>query len=488
MSRYEKLADNIAQRIRAGSLKANDRLPSVRELKSQMGISASTVFSAYYLLEAQGLVEARQRSGYFVRARAEVPANELSASKPVLRSMSVDVSSLVFQVLAQARERDMVPLGSAFPSPELFPLEQLAAGLTRALKRMDPWQTVEDLSPGNALLRHQISLRYGSVGMDIPASELVITSGAMEALNLALESVTQPGDVVAIETPTFYAALQALERRGLRAVEVETHPRTGVDLGSLARVIDQHPVKACWFMPTFQNPMGCTMSDAAKEQLVTMLTARAIPLIEDDVYGELAHGPRRPPPAKAWDRAGWVLHCSSFSKSLAPGYRIGWVAGGRFAATLGRNKLMSSLATALPSQLALQEYLQHKSFDRHLRALRHSLSRQQAACLRLVEQYFPAGTRVTRPEGGYFLWLALPEGVDTLALHQDALRLGIGIAPGHLFSADRRYTRHLRINYGHLDDPRLEGAIRSLGDLANAQLGSAAGKSGPSFEGHSSKP
>jgi DNA-binding transcriptional MocR family regulator len=474
MNRYEKLADNIAQRIRAGSLKANDRLPSVRELKSQMGISASTVFSAYYLLEAQGLVEARQRSGYFVRAGAEMPTNELAATEPVLRSMPVDVSSLVFQVLAQARERDMVPLGSAFPSPELFPFEQLAAGLTRALKRMDPWQTVEDLSPGNAQLRHQISLRYGSVGMDVPASELVITSGAMEALNLALESVTQPGDVVAIETPTFYGALQALERRGLRAVEVETHPRTGVDLSSLARVIDQHPVKACWFMPTFQNPMGCTMSDAAKEQLVRMLATRAIPLIEDDVYGELAHG--------------WVLHCSSFSKSLAPGYRIGWVAGGRFAATLGRNKLMSSLATALPSQLALQEYLQHRSFDRHLRALRHSLGRQQAACLRLIERYFPAGTRVTRPEGGYFLWLALPEGVDSLALHQDALQLGIGVAPGHLFSADRRYTRHLRINYGHVGDPRLEGAIRNLGELANAQLKSTTGKSGPIFEERSSRP
>ena len=303
-----------------------------------------------------------------------------------------------------------------------------------------------------------------------------------------LESVTQPGDVVAIETPTFYGALQALERRGLRAVEVETHPRTGVDLSSLARVIDQHPVKACWFMPTFQNPMGCTMSDAAKEQLVSMLATRAIPLIEDDVYGELAHGARRPPPAKAWDRDGWVLHCSSFSKSLAPGYRIGWVAGGRFAATLGRNKLMSSLATALPSQLALQEYLQHRSFDRHLRALRHSLSRQQAACLRLIERYFPAGTRVTRPEGGYFLWLALPEGVDALAVQEDALQLGIGVAPGHLFSADRRYTRHLRINYGHLGDPRLEGAIRNLGELANAQLKSTTGKSGPIFEERSSRP
>lgn len=471
MNRYELLADEIAGRIRSGSLRAGDRLPSVREIKLQRGCSASTVFSAYYRLEAQGLIETRPRSGYFVTDRIERETPEPRAAKPIATAMSVEVSALVFQVLAQARQKDMVPLGSAFPSPTLFPLDQLAAGLSRAVKRMDPWQTVEDLSPGNAALRHQIALRYGTMGIDVPASELVVTSGAMEALNLALEVTTKPGDLVAIETPAFYAALQALERRGLKAVEVETHPRTGVNLASLRKVLASKAVKACWFMPTFQNPMGCTMSDEAKRELVELLSERGIPLIEDDVYGELHHGARRPLPAKAWDRSGGVLHCSSFSKCLAPGYRIGWVAAGRFASVLGRHKLMSSLATALPSQLALQEYLQHKSFDRHLRSLRHALSRQQAAAMRAIERHFPAGTRVTRPDGGYFLWVELPAHVDALKLHNDALRQGVGVAPGHLFSADGRYRHHLRINHGHPGDTRFEGAIKMLGTLAARQAG-----------------
>lgn len=467
MKRYEAYAESIAQRIRSGSLKPGDRLPSVREARGQQGLSASTIFSAYYLLETQGLVEARARSGYYVLSRPGRSEPEPAASEPLGHSMAVDVSALVFQVLAQARQRELVPLGSAFPSPALFPLEVLARGMGRAMRLMDPWRTVEDMSPGNGELRHQISLRYGLAGIDVPPSEIVVSNGAMEALNLCLEVSTQPGDVVAIETPCFYAALQALERRGLRAVEVETHPRTGVDLDSLQRVLAQHPVKACWFMPTFQNPMGGTMPDQAKARLVEMLSARRIPLIEDDVYGELHHGPRRPPPAKAWDREGWVMHCGSFSKSLAPGYRVGWVAGGRFATALGRHKLMSSLAAALPSQLALQEFLQQNSFDRHLRSLRHALSRQQASALRVIEREFPAGTRVTRPEGGYFLWVELPAAVDALDVHRRAMACGVGVAPGHLFSADQRYRHHLRINHGHPSDSRFEAALCSLGRIVS---------------------
>lgn len=468
MTRYERYADELSQRIRAGHLKPGDRLPSVRDVKRQRGVSASTVFAAYYLLETQGFIEARNRSGYFVSSKAPSAFEaEPSPSVPHTHSMPVDISSLVLQLLAQARQRDMVPMGSAFPSPELFPLAQLAIGMGRALRRMDPWQTVEDLSPGNAALRRQVAMRYGMLGIDVSPSELVVTSGAMDALNLSLEVTTQPGDVVAIETPAFYGALHALERRGLRAVEVQTHPRTGIELESLQRVLDTHDVKACWFMPTFQNPMGCTMSDDAKSALVDLLTARQIPLIEDDVYGELHHGLRRPLPAKSWDRDGWVLHCCSFSKSLAPGYRIGWVAGGRFAARLARHKLMSSLATALPSQLAILDYLQERSFERHLRSLRHTLARQQAAAIRAIEQYFPVGTKVTRPQGGYFVWVELPANIDALTIHREAVQRGIGVAPGHLFSADQRYCHHLRINLGHPGDHRTEASLKVLGDIAH---------------------
>jgi len=337
MKRYESLAQEIAESIAHGQLRPGERVPSVREASRSRGVSPSTVFEAYYLLEARGLIEARPRSGYFV-SHAAAWQQEPESSRPVASERAVEVSELVFQVLGHAKNRALVPMGSAFPSPLLFPLPKLALATGKALRRLDPWRTVEDLSPGSAVLRRQIGLRYLAMGCGVDTDELVITNGAMEALNLCLESVTQPGDLVAVESPTFYAALQALERRGLRAVEIATHPRTGIDVAALAAVMERHPVKACWLMPNFQNPLGSLMPDDAKQALVELLARREVPLIEDDVYGELYFGARKPRPAKAWDRAGRVMHCSSFSKTLAPGYRIGWVAAG---ATRARSRSAS---------------------------------------------------------------------------------------------------------------------------------------------------
>jgi DNA-binding transcriptional MocR family regulator len=273
--------------------------------------------------------------------------------------------------------------------------------------------------------------------------------------------------LVAIESPTFYGALQALERRGLRAVEVATHTRTGIDVAALAAVLERHPVKACWLMPNFQNPLGSLMPDASKAALVALLAERRIPLIEDDVYGELYFG-TRPRPAKAWDKDGLVLHCSSFSKSLAPGYRGGWAAAGRFARDVGRRKLMSSLAAPVPMQEGLSEYLQRGGYDRHLRQLRQALVGNRQAVLRTIAKCFPSGTRVTQPEGGYFVWVELPPGVDALELHRLAVSHDISVAPGHVFSADHRFNHHLRINFGHPDNDDVDEALRTIGQIAKA--------------------
>jgi DNA-binding transcriptional MocR family regulator len=378
------------------------------------------------------------------------------------------VSELVFQVLQHASNRTLVPLGSAFPSPNLFPLHKLALSLGKAVRNLDPWRTVEDLSPGHPLLRRQIGMRYLAMGCGVDTEELVVTNGAMEALNLCLEAVTRPGDLVAVESPAFYGALQALERLNLRAIEVPTHPRTGVDVASLAAVLERHPVKACWFMPNFQNPLGSLMPEAAKQELVALLARHEIPLIEDDVYGELYFSDNKPRPAKAWDKKGLVLHCSSFSKTLAPGYRVGWTAAGRFARDVSRKKLMTSLAAPVPSQEGLAEYLQHGGFDRHLRNLRQVLAEQRRATLRTISKCFPAETRVTQPEGGYFVWVELPAEVDALKLHKLALSQSISIAPGHLFSADHRFSHHLRINFGHPDNERMNDAIKTVGQIAKA--------------------
>jgi len=466
MKKYEQLAQDIEALIAAGTLRPGDRLPSVRESVASRGVSPSTVFEAYYLLEARGAVEARPRAGYFVAQHAETRGHEPQLTQPSSGLREVAVNDLILDVLGSVRQRDVVPLGSAFPNPALFPLERLARGMGTAMRKLQAHEVLENLSPGSDALRRQIALRYVSTGTLANAEEIIVTSGAMEALNLCLQAVTRPGDVVAIEAPAFYGCLQALERLQLKAVEVATHPRFGVQVDALSAVLDQHPVKACWFMPNFQNPMGATMPLEQKKALVDLVVRRKVALIEDDVYAELYFGVRRPLPAKAFDREGWVMHCSSFSKCLAPGYRIGWAAAGRFAAQVERLKLSSTLSVAVPSQVAVLHFLQYGAFDKHLRGLRSFLLAQQQAAVRLVAKHFPRGTRVTQPEGGYFLWAELPGDVDALQLHRLALSQNISVAPGHLFSADRRFRHHLRINYGHPHRHQLEPALKAIGRLA----------------------
>lgn len=464
--KYEDLAQEIELLIASGTMRPGERLPSVRETVASRGVSPSTVFEAYYLLERRGVVEARPRAGYFVAQRAAPAAAQPRLVKPPTGPRDVAVNDLVLDVLGSVRHRDVVPLGSAFPNPALFPLDRLARGMSAAMRRLDAREVLENLSPGSEELRRQLALRYVATGTLASAEEIIVTSGAMEALNLCLQAVTQPGDVVAIEAPAFYGCLQALERLRLKAVEVATHPGHGVQVEALRAVLERHPVKACWFMPNFQNPTGASMPPDEKKALVDLLAQHGIPLIEDDVYGELYFGVRRPLPAKSFDREGWVMHCSSFSKTLAPGYRIGWAAAGRFAPQVERLKLTSTLSVAVPSQAAVLHFLQHGAFDKHLRQLRATLSLQQEKCLRLVARHLPAGTRVTQPEGGYFVWAELPPEIDALQLHRLALSQNISVAPGHLFSADRRFRHHLRLNYGHPRAEQLEPALRTIGRLA----------------------
>lgn len=464
MKLYQQLANDLAVLIRQGTLKPGERVPSVRETSRERGLSPATVIHAYELLEGQGFIETRPRSGYYVGMEWRAPPPEPRIPRPSARSTRVDVSELVFEVLESLRNRSVVPMGSAFPSPTLFPLKRLASLLATGARQMDPWSTVEELPNGSAELRRQISRRYLRAGAVVSPEEIVVTAGALEALNLALQTVARPGDLVAIESPAFYGCLQAIESLGLKAIEVATHPRRGVDLPHLARILDRHPVRACWFMTSFQNPLGALMPDEHRRELVQLLAERDVPLIEDDVYAELYFGSRRPRSTKAFDSKGRVLSCGSFSKSLAPGYRIGWVAAGRYARALGRRKLMSSLATNIPAQNALALYLRQGGYDRHLGVLRRKLEKQQTAALRAVHAHLPEVT-ATEPVGGYFLWLQLPQRVDAIEVHRRALDQGFSVAPGPIFSARREFSNCLRLNYGHEWTAASEQAIKALGAI-----------------------
>ena len=468
MKLYESLACEISQSILDGVLRPGDRLPSVRQACASRAVSPSTVFQAYYTLEAQGLIQARERSGYFVAIKVNpLPPEPEQASVTRDESLPIDVSERVFEVLESGLRRDVVPLGSAFPSPLLFPMARLGRMMASSVRGADPWAALDDLAPGNMRLRRQLALRYLIDGLHVHADDIVVTNGALEALNLCLMAVTRPGDAVMIESPTFYAALQSIERNGLQALAVATHPREGIDLAATERALERHRPKALWLMTNFQNPLGSLMPDEKKRDLVALLARYQVPLIEDDVYGELYFGDKRPAPAKAYDTDGLVMHCSSFSKCLAPGYRVGWVAAGRFARQVARHKLTTTLTTCAPAQAALALYLEKGGYDRHLRVLRRTLATQQTVFMEAVARSFPPGTRATRPKGGYFVWLELPEGVDAMQVHGAALARGISVAPGPIFSPQPGFANCIRLNYGHVWDARIEAALATLGQIVS---------------------
>ena len=472
MKKYEALAAEIEVSIHNGILKPGDKLPSVRRASSIRHVSPSTVFEAYYLLEARGLVRARPQSGYYVAATAKaLPSEPREMSAPDGESRPVEVSELVFEILGSAASRSVVPLGSAFPSPALFPLDRLGRATANSATHLDPWSTVDDLTQGNAGLRQQIALRYLVDGVQVSPDDIVVTNGAIEALNVCLATVCSPGDAVVVESPCFYMCLQALERLGLQAIEVATDPREGIDLVALEVAIIRHRPKACWVMTNFQNPLGSAMSEDKKRALVELVTRHHLPLIEDDVYGDLYFGRNRPSPTKAFDTQGWVMHCSSFSKTLAPGYRIGWAAPGRFLRRAARQKLMASLATCIPVQLGLARYLERGSYERHLRVLRRTLQESRDQYIDAISRAFPAGTRVSRPAGGYFLWIELPDGIDAMSLQRKAMDAGVSVAPGPMFSASRDFRNCLRINYGHPLTATVESALDRVGRLAGTLAG-----------------
>ncbi|MEZ3501640.1 PLP-dependent aminotransferase family protein [Pantoea sp. KPR_PJ] len=466
MAKYQQLTDEIQQQIEAGIWPPGTKLPSLRQQVEQQGLSLMTVMHAYEVLESQGWIVSRPQSGYYVAPRALQ-----TAPAQVALSEQVDINDFVFDVLQAIRDPAIVPFGSAFPDPELFPQRQLMRSLTNVSHQLTPLDALNNLPPGNAALRQMLAQRYARQGITLSPDEIVITNGALEALNLSLQAVTEPGDYVVIEQPAFYGALQAIERLKLKALAVPSDAQQGIDMQQLEETLQRWPVKACWLMTTLQNPLGVTLSPARKSQLVALLARYQVPLIEDDVYAELWAGREPAHPAKQWDRQGNVLHCGSFSKCLVAGFRVGWVAAGQHAQRIQRLQLMSTLSTSAPMQLALADFLATRRYDTHLKKLRQTLAQRKEQVRRALSGVLPTGASIGESPGGYFLWVTLPQGYDTTLLYQQALQQGISIAPGRLFAAGEELTHCFRINAAWPWDTRAEAAIITLGRLIAEQSG-----------------
>jgi DNA-binding transcriptional MocR family regulator len=461
---YARVANSLARDIREGLYAPGDKLPSVRELTRRLGVSTSTVVEAFGQLLDRGFVASRPQVGFFVRP--EISVLETPAmSKPRLTPTTVSTSEIAIEVVQATADPELVAFGSALPNVELEApravrrLLAQAARRTRALAYATP--------PGLRDLRVQIARRAMDAGCEVTADDVVITSGCQEAVVLSLRAIANPGDTIAVESPTFYGTLQAIQSLGLRVLEIPTHPDTGIHLESLEMAIEQFPVKGCIVTPAASNPLGTTMSDERKIALLQILESRDVPLIEEDIHGDLVYVSPRPRAIKSWDMTGRVLLCSSVSKSIAPGLRVGWAIAGRFAARVNYLKLVSSMASATLPQMAVAEYLSGGGYDRHLRGARSFYARSRDALVDLVARYFPRETKVTRPSGGFVAWVELPREVDAVALYRRALAEGVSVAPGPLFSARAKYRHFLRLNYAQPWDDRTRRAIQRLGRLAS---------------------
>ena len=380
---------------------------------------------------------------------------------------TVSVDELVRMVIRDSRDRNLVPLGAAVPNPDNLPVAKLNRILASIARRKGVQSISYEMANGSEALRVQIARRSLAAGCSANPRELVITSGCQEAVTLSLMAVCRPGDTVAIESPTYFNHLQTLEVLHLKAIEIPSHPASGISLEDLETALEKHKIRACLLIPNFSNPLGSLMPDDKKQALAELIARYDLPLIEDDIYGDLGFAPDRPRVVKAFDKKGLVILCSSFSKTLAPGYRIGWIMPGRFQPEIERLKTACTIATATAPQLAVAEFLGNGGYDHHLRRIRRINMRQIWLMTRTISKFFPKGTAVSRPAGGFVLWVELPEYVDSLKLYELALKAKITIAPGPIFSVRKAYRYYIRLN-GAFWSERIEKALATLGNLAES--------------------
>ncbi len=462
---YRQVVDLISDNIESGALMPGDRLPSLRRMSHRIGVSIPTVRQAYVELERQRRVQSRPQSGFYVRG---LPSNELVRPTPPFRRSARPIPiigrSLMQRVYDGLYTPGVVPFGIANPCMVKPAAKALHRTMKRVMARAQERSLAYAPTLGEAGLRRQIAYRYlDTVGGKIDPDNICITNGGQEALFLALQAVAGKGDVIAVESPTYHGLLELIDSLGMLAIEIETCPEEGITLSALRKTLEAHPVKACMFSTTLSNPLGVSMPEEMRQELVEMLEAHGVVLIEDDVYGDLLFDGHRPKPAEFFSRSGSVMTCGSFSKTIAPGYRIGWLIAGKYIDQITQLKRSFSCSSGLLQQLTLSEFLATGDYDRYLKTLRPELQCNAERMSAVVAQYFPRQTRTSKPVGGCVLWLELPKKVDSEILFELAIEAGISIAPGLIFSPCNRYRNFIRLSFGHPWSEQIEESIEWLG-------------------------
>lgn len=472
---YMQLAVHYLGAIQSGALSPGERMPSVRDLTRLHKVSLSTAVQACHYLEDQGWLEARPRSGYFVRRpqRAALPPS----SEPVLAprvdgTQYLGIHERVSEFIAIC---ELYPsrfnFSNAYASSDAYPASALMRATQQALRDQPDMLVNPVPMHGHAAFRSVLARRALERGMRLTADDIVVTHGCTEAMNLALRAVTRPGDRVAVESPTFFGLLQILQSLGLNCIEIPTSPQTGISVEALSLAFDTYPdIRAVVVVPDFQNPLGCVMPDGNKAALVSLCAAREVALVEDDTYAALGDDAEPLRALKSWDEDGGVIHCASMHKTLAPGMRLGWISGGRWQKRIRMLKYAQSRPNDPMSQVAVADYMGSGAFDRHLSRLRRLLRGRREQVAESIARYFPQGTRLTMPRGGMLLWVELPPLREGQNVFETALREGVRVAPGHIFTNSDRYSHCLRINSSLPFSSEVDLALQRLADIVSDQL------------------
>ncbi|MEK0363674.1 aminotransferase-like domain-containing protein [Pseudomonas sp. CBC3] len=462
---YQRIAHQLAEDIRRGVYRPGERVPSVRKMSMQLNVSHATVLQAYANLEDQGMIRARPQSGFYVH---HTPA--LTAPTPdiaqVERPTLVTRSSIINQVLSESRRDGLIPLGAAVPHVDYLPARALHQQLAKVTRFQSQWAFSYMFSPGYEPLRRQVAIRMRDAGVVVGPDEVVITHGCVDALQMSLRVLTKPGDLIAAESPSYYGLLQLADLLGLKVIEIPCDPDTGLSLEALQLAASQWPIKALVLTARLSNPLGGSVPDARQKQLLKLAASFDIQIVEDDIYGELLFDAGSIKALKSNDREGRVIYCSSFSKTISPGVRIGWIVPGRYREEIQRLQTFSTHSACSVTQMAVSAYLENGGYDRHLRYIRHEYRKNLSAVQLAVQRYFPEGTQMTRPTGGFILWVSLPARVNAKELHQQALKRGISIAPGLIFSNTEQFNHCVRLNCALPLATEAERALKTLGELA----------------------
>lgn len=467
MNLYETLAEEINLRIEQGYYQPGDKLPSIRQLSEEHQVSISTVQEAYRLLEHQSRVEARPKSGYYVLASSDTP--ELpDISRPSQKPLEVSQWEMVVQLLySHEKDRDLA-LGKGTPDVGVNTLKPLFKILANLSRRQDVTAFAYDTLQGAEELRRQIARLMVDSGCRLHPDDIITTTGCQESLTCSMRAVAQTGDIVAIDSPSFYGSMQTIQALGLKALEIPTHPQTGISLDALELALEQWPIKVLQLTPTANNPMGYTMPDQNKLRLIELANQYDIAVIEDDIYGDLAYSYPRPRTIKSFDTQGRVLFCSSFSKTLSPAFRTGWSAPGRWLQQVKHMKYVSTACSPVLQPRAIAEFVAQGFYERHLRKVRTQYLNSRDCMIDWVKRFFPEDTKMTLPAGGFLLWVEMPKSIDSVVLNEALSEHRISIAPGILFTASKKYRHCLRINYANEPTEEIRLAVQIIGDLAKS--------------------